>query len=96
MRDGTKITAFPTAPPSQPTIQQFARTLNRDLNAARNAVTDKWSNGQADGQINRLKTLKRAVWPGKHRTGSSADAALRMETSGKIALSFAPFVRRIS
>lgn len=45
-----------------PSIQQFSRTLSRDLDAVRNAVTEKWSNGQAEGQINRLKTLKRAMY----------------------------------
>ena len=43
-------------------MQQFARTLARDLNAARNAITKPWSSGQAEGQINRLKTLKRAMY----------------------------------
>ncbi len=43
-------------------MQQFSRTLSRDLDAVRNAVTEKWSNGQAEGQINRLKTLKRAMY----------------------------------
>jgi transposase len=46
----------------RPSIQQFLQTLNRDLDAVRNAVTEKWSNGQAEGQINRLKTLKRAMY----------------------------------
>jgi transposase len=45
-----------------PSIHQFSRTLSRDLDAVRNAVTEKWSNGQAEGQINRLKTLKRAMY----------------------------------
>jgi hypothetical protein len=30
--------------------------------AVRNAVTERWSNGQTEGQINRLKTLKRAMY----------------------------------
>ena len=28
----------------------------------KNAITETWSNGQAEGQINRLKTLKRAMY----------------------------------
>ncbi len=43
-------------------MQQHARTLNKDLDAVRNAVTEPWSNGQAEGQINRLKTIKRAMF----------------------------------
>ena len=43
-------------------IQRFARTLQRDIDAVRNAVTEPWSNGQTEGQINRLKSLKRAMY----------------------------------
>jgi len=45
-----------------PSMQQFARTLMRDVQAVRNAITEPWSSGQAEGQINRLKTLKRAMY----------------------------------
>jgi Transposase len=34
-------------------MQQSARTLARDLEAVRNAITEPWSSGQAEGQINR-------------------------------------------
>jgi len=43
-------------------IRRFARTLRQDLAAVRNAITETWSNGQTEGQINRLKTLKRAMY----------------------------------
>ncbi|HYZ40044.1 MAG TPA: ISL3 family transposase [Stellaceae bacterium] len=43
-------------------IQRFARTLRQDIEAVRNAVLEPWSNGQTEGQINRLKTLKRAMY----------------------------------
>ena len=43
-------------------IVRFARTLNRDIDAVRNAIGMPWSNGQAEGQINRLKNLKRAMY----------------------------------
>jgi len=43
-------------------IVRFALTLNRDFDAVKNAVEMPWSNGQAEGQINRLKTLKRAMY----------------------------------
>lgn len=45
-----------------PSFMRFARTLHRDINAVRNAIELPWSNGQAEGQINRLKTLKRAMY----------------------------------
>ena len=43
-------------------MQRFARTLRRDLDAVTNALTEEWSNGQTEGHINRLKTLKRAMY----------------------------------
>jgi len=43
-------------------IERFARVLRRDIDAVKNAITEPWSNGQAEGQINRLKTLKRAMY----------------------------------
>jgi transposase len=43
-------------------IERFARVLHRDVDAVKNAITETWSNGQVEGQINRLKTLKRAMY----------------------------------
>ena len=43
------------------TIGRFVRTLRQDIAAVRNVITEIWSNGQVEGQINRLKTLKRAT-----------------------------------
>lgn len=43
-------------------MQRFARVLHRDLDAVKNAIALPWNNGQAEGQINRLKTLKRAMY----------------------------------
>jgi transposase len=43
-------------------MQRFARTLRRDIDAVRNAITERWNNGQTEGQINRLKTLRRAMY----------------------------------
>ena len=42
-------------------MQRFAKTIRQDLEAVRNAMSEPWSNGQTEGQINRLKTLKRAM-----------------------------------
>ncbi|QLL64224.1 ISL3 family transposase [Sinorhizobium mexicanum] len=41
---------------------RFARVLHRDIDAVRNAIELPWSNGQTEGQINRLKTIKRAMY----------------------------------
>jgi transposase len=43
-------------------MQRFARALRHDIEAVRNAVLEPWSNGQTEGQINRLKTLKLAMY----------------------------------
>ena len=44
-------------------MQRLAKTIRQDLEAVRNAVSEPWSNGQTqtEGQINKLKTLKRAM-----------------------------------
>jgi transposase len=43
-------------------MQRFACKLRSDIHAVRKAVAEPWSNGQTEGQINRLKTLKRAMY----------------------------------
>ena len=43
-------------------IMRFASVLRRDIHAVKNAIELPWSNGQAEGQINRLKMLKRAMY----------------------------------
>jgi transposase len=45
-----------------PQIAQFGRTLRRDLRAVELAMTAPWSNGPLEGQINRLKTIKRQMY----------------------------------
>ena len=42
-------------------MRRFARTLLADFDAVLNAVSEPWSNGQMEGQINRLKTIKRSM-----------------------------------
>jgi transposase len=43
-------------------LRRFAKRLQEDDGAVRAAVTLGWSNGQTEGQINRLKTLKRQMY----------------------------------
>jgi transposase len=43
-------------------MQRFARTVSRDIEAVRHAIAEPWSSGEAECQINRLKTLKRAMY----------------------------------
>ncbi len=43
-------------------LQSFAKGLQDDYAAVQAAMTLAWSNGQTEGQINRLKTLKRQMY----------------------------------
>lgn len=43
-------------------LARFARVLRRDIDAVCNAIDLPWSNGQAEGQINRLKAIKRSMY----------------------------------
>jgi len=43
-------------------LQGFAKRLKADHNAVRADVALAWSNGQTEGQVNRLKTLKRQMY----------------------------------
>jgi transposase len=42
-------------------IRRFAQILRRDIDAVRNTVSEIWSDGQTEGQNNKLKTLKRSM-----------------------------------
>jgi Transposase len=43
-------------------IRNFAYQLRQDSLAVEAAVTEKWSNGPVEGQVNRLKTIKRQMY----------------------------------
>jgi transposase len=43
-------------------LRRFAKRLSADYDAVRAAVTLGWSNGPVEGQINRLKMLKRTMY----------------------------------
>jgi len=42
-------------------LSAFARGLRKDQAAVSAALSEPWSNGQTEGQINRLKMLKRQM-----------------------------------
>ena len=72
-------------------MQRFARTVRPDLDAVTNALTEGCSNGQTEGQINRLKTLKRAMYgragalwdigPAKYRNSGSVTRCTSVESA---------------
>jgi transposase len=45
-----------------PELQSFARGLRLDLDAVVAALTEEWSNGQVEGQVHRLKLIKRSMY----------------------------------
>jgi transposase len=47
---------------SIPELQTFAHTLRRDADAVRNALQEAWSQGQTEGQITRLKLIRRQLY----------------------------------
>lgn len=51
-----------TAPESSKELRTFAEGLKKDELAVRAALRLEWSNGQVEGQINRLKLIKRQMF----------------------------------
>jgi len=47
---------------AQPEIRSFTTGLRRDQAAVEAAITSRWTNGQTEGQVNRLKDLKRQMF----------------------------------
>ena len=43
-------------------IQNFESRLQGDILAVEAAITEPWSNGPVEGQVNRLKTIKRQMY----------------------------------
>ena len=47
---------------SLPEFQSFARGLTDDLQAVKASLNYEWSNGQVEGQVHRLKMIKRQMY----------------------------------
>ena len=43
-------------------LKSFAKGIQQDYDAVKAAVSMKWSNGQVEGQVNRLKNIKRQMY----------------------------------
>lgn len=54
------LTAILAGPDNQ--LRRFAQSLNRDHDAINNALTLPYSNGPTEGNINRLKLIKRSMY----------------------------------
>ncbi|NKC23306.1 transposase [Ochrobactrum oryzae] len=49
-------------PRSSKLVAPFANGIIRDRAAVQNAITSQWSNGQTEGQITKLKLIKRQMY----------------------------------
>jgi len=54
--------ALAGGPSILPEIKRFAQNLRQDWAAVTEAVQQPWSNGQVEGQVNRLKLIKRQMY----------------------------------
>jgi len=45
-----------------PELTQFVKSLRQDYDAVHGALHSEWSNGQVEGQVNRLKMIKRQMY----------------------------------
>ena len=45
-----------------PELKSFAESLMQDRKAVEAALTYEWNNGRVEGQVNRLKLIKRAMY----------------------------------
>jgi len=51
-------------------LARFAEGLRRDAAAVQNALELPWTTSPVEGQVNRIKTLKRHVRPGRVRSAA--------------------------
>lgn len=61
MHDAMGLTAWLRRAAHGP-LATFARGLRRDEAAVRAAITEPWSQGQVEGQVHRLKLVKRSMY----------------------------------
>jgi transposase len=43
-------------------LRSFAASIQQDQAAVQAAITEPWSNGPVEGQVNRLKVIKRSMY----------------------------------
>lgn len=59
---GSLATWIDNALKANTAIKTFAKNLTKDFDAVNNAVVTQYSNGQVEGQVNRLKNIKRRMY----------------------------------
>jgi len=60
--EGTLRTWLEDVEKSTSVIKRFAKAIQSDFQAVNNAVITTYSNGQVEGQVNRLKNIKRRMY----------------------------------
>ena len=60
--EGTLTTWLEDVAKSTSAIKRFAKGIQSDFQAVNNAVVTPYSNGQVEGQVNRLKNIKRRMY----------------------------------
>ena len=60
--EGTLTTWLEDVAKSTTGIKRFAKGIQSDFQAVNNAVITPYSNGQVEGQVNRLKNIKRRMY----------------------------------
>jgi transposase len=61
MRDGTALSPW-LDEARRSELRSFVRGVERDRAAVLAAILSRWSNGQTEGQVNRVKAIKRAMY----------------------------------
>jgi transposase len=63
-RDSDALKAWPISSVASdiPELKRFVAGIERDYDAVSAAVEQHWSNGQVEGQVHRLKLLKRQMY----------------------------------
>ena len=63
-REGERLDAWLDRVEKQgvPELQSFAQGLKKDYDAVKAGLTLSWSNGQTEGQVHRLKLIKRQMY----------------------------------
>lgn len=55
-------------------LANLARSLQSDAAAVQAALTERWSNGQVEGQVGRLKAINRDLRPGRNEVAPCPSA----------------------
>jgi len=62
IRTKTEAALDPGSPGKASLLASFAEGIAKSEAAVRAAITQPWSNGQTEGQVNRLKMIKRQMY----------------------------------